>query len=99
MSTPIDRCLLAFAALAALLGLGAAGCPAGAGADPDAAGSDALCGPGDATGLPEGRLVVATEQYGSGGGITVIDLDTLEPAINVALASDDVTPRWWDGRL
>lgn len=85
--------------LLGLLGLGAAGCPEGHGPGPDAGGPDALCGPGDATGLPEGRLVVATEQYGSGGGITVIDLDTLEPDINVALTSDDVTPRWWDGRL
>jgi len=48
---------------------------------------------------PHGRLVVATEQYGSGGGITVIDLDTLEPSINVALAHDDVTVRWFDDRI
>lgn len=71
---------------------------------PDPAASDGGFGDGsclteDSSGLPEGRLVVATEQYGSGGGITIIDLETLTPEINVALTSDDVTPRWFAGRL
>ncbi|MDY0001183.1 MAG: hypothetical protein RBU30_07815, partial [Polyangia bacterium] len=81
------------------LAFGPAGCPGGPSSASDARGWDAQCGPGDSTELPEGRLVVATEQYGSGGGITVIDLETIAPDINVALTSDDVTVRWWDGRL
>jgi len=57
------------------------------------------CSPGDATPLPPDRLLVTTEQYGSGGGVTVIDLATGEPTINVALTSDDVTARWFNHRI
>ena len=71
----------------------------------DAPGQDATvpdaapCGPGDATPLSQGRVLVATEQYGSGGAVSVIDLDTLEPTLNVALTTDDVTLRWFDHRI
>lgn len=82
----------------ALVTVGA--CGDAAAGDPDA-GPDAevICGPVAPETGPHGRLVVATEQYGSGGGITVIDTDTLEPSINVALTHDDVTVRWFDGRI
>lgn len=86
------------ALLAGLL-FGVSGCPSSTEGVADARIGDTECHPGDASELPEGRLVVATEQYGSGGGITVIDLASLVPKINVALTSDDVTPRWWGGRL
>lgn len=89
-------------ALAALLAQTAtmSACGDAAAGDPDA-GPDAevICGPVAPETGPHGRLVVATEQHGSGGGITVIDLDTLEPSINVALTHDDVTVRWFDGRI
>ncbi|MFH2007513.1 MAG: hypothetical protein ABI333_13085 [bacterium] len=65
----------------------------------DAAAADVSCGPGDPTATPHGRVIVATELYGSGGGITAIDLDTQEPEINVALTHDDVTVRWFDHRI
>jgi hypothetical protein len=89
---------LALALALALVTVGA--CGDSAAGDPDA-GSDAevVCGPVAPESGLHGRLVVATEQYGSGGGISVIDLDTLEPSINVALAHDDVTVRWFDGRI
>jgi hypothetical protein len=60
---------------------------------------DAACIEADGASTPHGRLVVATEQYGSGGGITVIDLDTRQTQINVALTHDDVTVRYYDGRI
>lgn len=62
-------------------------------------GLDGTCGPGSNVSTPHGRLVVATEQYGSGGGITVIDLETHQSEINVALTHDDVTVRWFDGDI
>jgi len=88
------------AALALMVLVTAGACGDAAAGDPDA-GPDAvvICGPVAPETRPHGRLVVATEQYGSGGGITVIDLDTLEPSINVALAHDDVTVRWFDDRI
>lgn len=86
-------------ALLLLGGLGAA-CPADPTVPTDAATFEAgPCEPGDATPLAPDRLLVTTEQYGSGGGVTVIDLATGEPSINVALTSDDVTARWFDGRI
>lgn len=60
---------------------------------------DGICGPGDNEDMEHGRLVVATEQYGSGGGVTVIDMDTTVPQINVALTHDDVTLRWYDNKI
>lgn len=65
-------------------------------AGPDA---EVVCGPVVPPSGLHGRLVVATEQYGSGGGISVVDLDTLEPSINVALTHDDVTLRFFDNRI
>lgn len=77
-----------------------AACPADPTAPTDAETFDAgPCDPGDATPLPPDRLLVTTEQYGSGGGVTVIDLATWKPTINVALTSDDVTARWFNGRV
>ncbi len=83
-----------------ILAMGLVGCSDAAAGDPDA-GPDAevVCGPVAPETRPHGRLVVATEQYGSGGGISIVDLDTLEPSINVALAHDDVSVRWYDGRI
>jgi hypothetical protein len=85
-------------ALMKLGALGAACSDDAAGADGGAPWDAGACGPGDATATPHGRVLVATEQYGSGGGITAIDLGTLEPSLNVALTSDDVTLRWFDHR-
>jgi hypothetical protein len=45
------------------------------------------------------RLMVATAAYGSGGGLTAVDLDTLESTVNVALAEDDNTLRWRSGEI
>lgn len=61
--------------------------------------SDGICGPGIAEISSHGRVAVATEQYGSGGGLTIIDLDSGSTAINVALIHDDVTLRWYDDRI
>ncbi len=61
---------------------------------------DGICGPADpATGGPPERLVVITEKHGSGGGVTVIDIDTMETRINVALTHDDATARWYDEKI
>jgi hypothetical protein len=98
--TPATLVAATLTTLTTLTTLAVGACGHAAAGDPDA-GPDAavVCGPVAPETRPHGRLVVATEQYGSGGGITVIDLDTLEPSINVALTHDDVTVRWFDGRI
>jgi hypothetical protein len=45
------------------------------------------------------RLAVSTAQISSGGGLTVIDLETLEASVNVALTEDDATIRWGNGQI
>lgn len=88
-------------ALAVALLVGA-GLVAGCDTEPSSSGRDGgigVCRAVDGSSWPHGRLVVATEQYGSGGGITVIDLETLQPRVNVALTHDDVTVRWYGGHI
>ncbi len=84
--------VLLLATLAGCVGPGGEAVDAG----PDV---EVVCGPVAQDTGPPGRLIVMTEQYGSGGGVTIIDLETLEPSINVALTHDDVTARWYDGRI
>jgi len=95
MNLPVKHSALCLVTLLVL-----PGCGGESANDWDAAvAPDVSCGPGDPTATPHGRVIVATELYGSGGGLSVIDLDTLEPELNVALTHDDVTVRWFDHRV
>ena len=79
--------------------LSAAACQDLQGSTPESPYPDGICGPADNEPRPQGRLLVATEQYGSGGGVTAIDLETRQARVNVALTHDDVTLRWYDHKI
>lgn len=60
---------------------------------------DGICGPAEPVAETPGRLVVVTEKHGSGGGVTVVDIHSMETRINAALAHDDSTARWYDKKI